>query len=287
MNWILSVFLFFTMSGIASEPKTYVTKLSKEVHHKGLKPHKHLKTWSHKTLSAKAPVAIPDSVDLRTKQLSPILDQGQCGSCYVHSAVSTLWDNLKLAGKDPGPLSRQYPLDCSQTDNGCNGGYFDIFDTVSSPKGDPSDSSYPYKAVQGSCQTKPAVASLVSWHLLGDEYNGPTTGDLVTYLSQNKRPISITMAAGAGDFEYYTSGIYNGCTQAPPDHMVQLVGYGLEGGKLRSNGWLTPGKGYYIVRNSWSAGWGEAGYFRIRITDKKGVRCNAIASEAAVIEVKP
>ena len=50
----------------------------------------------------------------------------------------------------------------------------------------------------------------------------------------------------------YGGGIYNGnCGQY--DHAVTLVGYGNEGGV-----------GYWIIRNSWGAGWGESGHIRIQ-----------------------
>jgi len=42
------------------------------------------------------------------------------------------------------------------------------------------------------------------------------------------------------------------------DHAVTAVGYGNENGKE-----------FLIVRNSWTASWGEKGYFRIAI-DKDG-----------------
>ncbi|RYH28372.1 hypothetical protein EON65_12430 [archaeon] len=40
------------------------------------------------------------------------------------------------------------------------------------------------------------------------------------------------------------------------DHAVVLVGYGEDQGNK-----------YWLVRNSWSPGWGEKGYIRVRRTD--------------------
>lgn len=54
-------------------------------------------------------------------------------------------------------------------------------------------------------------------------------------------------------YEYYniaSLGIYNGCNQENPDidHAVVLAGYGVDSGDK-----------YWLVRNSWSAAWGEEG----------------------------
>ena len=65
-------------------------------------------------------------------------------------------------------------------------------------------------------------------------------------------PISISVDASAWSF--YGGGIFNGCNAAAPDidHAVQAVGYGTDAGQ-----------DYWLVRNSWSAGWGEAGFIRL------------------------
>merc|ERR1712072_1156556 len=71
-----------------------------------------------------------------------------------------------------------------------------------------------------------------------------------------KGPQAITVAAEP--WQMYGGGVFSGCTGASGstlDHGVQLVGYTQD---------------YWIVRNSWGAGWGEKGYIRLtRSVDDK------------------
>lgn len=65
----------------------------------------------------------PDSLDLRDRGLvTGVKDQGQCGSCYIFSAVGSLEGVWKRRTGDLWSMSEQQVLDCNTYDDGCNGG---------------------------------------------------------------------------------------------------------------------------------------------------------------------
>ena len=67
-------------------------------------------------------------------------------------------------------------------------------------------------------------------------------------------PIAISIAASSMAFQFYDRGVFDGKDCGwDEDHAVGLVGYGTD----------PTGGDYWIVRNSWGAGWGEGGYMRL------------------------
>lgn len=249
-------------------------------HGKGLKKKYILQSERKSFLESN--VEIPNTLDLRDS-LSPIQDQGACGSCWAHSLTATLEDGYSSLGKKTVSLSPQYLVDCASNADGCDGGYFDAALYLILPKGSPARSAYPYIAEYGRCKNSPPVASISTYHLLGSS-NGPSTKDIEAYMAKYKRPISITVAAGAGPWQSYDSGVYNGCTFEKTDHMINIVGWDNEGYKFDKKGNLPHGKGVWILRNSWGTSWGEKGWMRTKMTDSKGNKCNNVAEEAAYFD---
>lgn len=218
------------------------------------------KPSDHGTLSSAQHVrssnAIPDSVDWRTKDgvVTPVKDQGGCGSCWAFSAVETFESMLAIATKKAAPiLSPQQlvscapnPKECGGT-GGCEGSTQWLGFNYTLTAGLALEDSYPYTGTDSTCQKAPVVAINSGYVRL------PTNSysDLIDAVA-NVGPIAISVAAGSEGWQLYGGGVYNGDCGWDEDHAVQLVGYGTD-----------DGNNYWLVRNSWGDSWGEEGYIRI------------------------
>lgn len=214
---------------------------------------------------------IPASVDWRTQgYVTPVKDQGQCGSCWAFSAVGSLeGQHFKSTGKLVS-LSEQNLVDCSGKygNQGCNGGLMDqAFDYIKDNKGIDTEASYPYKAEDQKCKFK---AASVGATLTGytDIKQGDET-DLTAAIA-SVGPIAVAIDAGHDSFQLYSSGVYDepDCSSTELDHGVTAVGYDTS----------ADGKAFYWVKNSWADTWGMDGY--IQMSRNKNNQCG-IASAAS------
>jgi len=214
--------------------------------------------------------ALPSSFDWRTKGVvNPIKNQGQCGSCWAFSTVSVIESAWALKGHNLTSFSEQEVVDCSHgcsneppygdvCNQGCNGGWqWNAYPDVVSWKGLETEKAYPYTAVTGTCrQKKNTNMGVIANYTCLTQPQGNVADEqqMAAYLMLHG-PIAIAMDAGI--LESYQNGIINPtadeCTQTQLDHALVIVGFGTDS---------TLGM-YWIVRNSWGAQWGEAGYFRI------------------------
>lgn len=97
---------------------------------------------------------VPPSIDWRKKgAVTPVKDQGQCGSCWAFSTVVAVEGINQIKTKKLVSLSEQELVDCDTTENqGCNGGLMDpAFDFIKKRGGITTEERYPYKAEDDKC----------------------------------------------------------------------------------------------------------------------------------------
>jgi len=99
----------------------------------------------------------PDSLDWRTQgRVTPIKNQGQCGSCWAFSTTGVLEGFFHATQGTLPDLSEQQLVDCAGIlygNLGCNGGMPSRALNYVKAKGLTTQSAYPYKAVKGNCVT--------------------------------------------------------------------------------------------------------------------------------------
>jgi cathepsin F len=116
--------------------------------------------------SYKSKNALPTSFDWRPKgAVTPVKNQGACGSCWAFSATGNIEGQLFVKQKKLVSLSEQNLVDCDHEcveyeqqqscDDGCNGGLmWAAFQYVQKNGGINTEESYPYEGVDGSCRYK-------------------------------------------------------------------------------------------------------------------------------------
>jgi len=179
--------------------------------------------------------------------VTPVYNQGQCGSCWAFSATENIESRWALAGHPLASLAMQQIVSCDRSDYGCSGGWpFNAYQYVIGAGGMEPYSKYPYVAQNEACLFKPneIVAKISRWEYVTQSRN---EDQMRNYLV-SKGPLSVCVDASS--WAYYTGGVYPaGSCGTAIDHCVLATGYDA---------------GYWIIRNSWGTSWGINGYMHLQ-----------------------
>jgi cathepsin L len=211
----------------------------------------------HTAKKSKIPAGTPKAFDWRPLgAVTPVKDQGQCGSCWAFSATAAMEGAYFQTSGTLLSLSEQLCVDCvlDGADTCDLGGEpHDCYLQVISEGGDETEDDYPYTESSGNpCAFDASLAVAKNFSY----YVNITSGDEVALMAASaQHVISVGIDASQDSFQFYSSGVYNepqcvnGWDQL--DHGVTVVGYGHdESSKLD----------YWIVKNSWGEFWGQEGY---------------------------
>jgi hypothetical protein len=214
------------------------------------------------SLEAQAPIVqLPANLDWRNSggnYVTPIRDQGNCGSCWAFATTAALESATLISDHTPNTdlnLAEQVLVSCGGAGS-CNGGSIDKASNFIKNTGLPGDGCYPYTATNGVCSSacsnwQASADRISSWSYVATTQ---ATVDGIKNALSTYGPLVTTMAVYQ-DFFSYHSGIYHYVTGSLAGyHAVLIIGY-------------DDVSQYFVVKNSWGTWWGESGFFRIAYSE--------------------
>uniref|UniRef100_F7DWC9 Cathepsin K n=1 Tax=Ornithorhynchus anatinus TaxID=9258 RepID=F7DWC9_ORNAN len=145
----------------------------------------------------------PDSIDYRKKgYVTPVKNQGQCGSCWAFSSVGALEGQLKKKTGRLLDLSPQNLVDCVASNDGCGGGYMtNAFQYVHDNRGIDSEDAYPYVGQDEPCRYSPTGKAAKC-----RGYREVPVGDEKALKRAVARvgPVAVAIDASLSSFQFYS-----------------------------------------------------------------------------------
>jgi C1A family cysteine protease len=207
--------------------------------------------------------AAPATLDWRNEgginYVSPVKNQGSCGSCWAFATTAALESQVMIFQKGLLiDLSEQLLVSCSGAGS-CSGGSSATASTFIRDVGLPLERCFPYTGTNNTCDNAcldwaSSTYDIVGWHRASSTTT--TVNDLKNALYLYG-PVVATMYV-YNDFYSYRTGVYSYTTGSYVGaHAILVVGY-------------DDANQCFIVKNSWGTGWGEAGFFKIAYSEVGG-----------------
>lgn len=177
--------------------------------------------------------------------VTPIEDQGGCGSCVAFGTIATLESMLIIERNITLDMSEAELLNCGG--GSCGGWWVTPAISYLENRGVSQASCFPYQPMNLPCNPCPRRDS---------EAIKVTATTAIYDVAQRKQYLAwagpmIAVFAVYDDFFGYTGGVYTHQTGGLAGyHCIEVIGYNDLGG-------------FWICKNSWGTGWGENGFFCI------------------------
>ncbi len=209
---------------------------------------------------------LPEAFDWRDaggNYITPIRDQGQCGSCWAFATVGAAEAMFNISAGDPDwdpDLSEQAILSCNEYGS-CDGGYNSSALTQLMLDGTTTEECMPYGASDAiQCDEACSDYDDEPWRIAGWDDVPPYESEIKAALLDGPLVAAFEVYS---DFMSYQDGVYE-----------HVSGSYLGGHAVLVVGW-DDADGAWIVKNSWGTGWGEdtneasgeRGWFRIAYGD--------------------
>jgi cathepsin L len=195
--------------------------------------------------------------------VTPVKNQGQCGSCWAFSTTGAVEGAMFVKTGNLQSYSEQQLVDCSSAygNMGCNGGLMDNAFKYIEKNPLELESDYAYTARGGTCKYSSTLGKGLVKSFVDVQAGSPDQLKAALNIS----PVAVAIEADQSAFQMYTGGVITkGCGQSL-DHGVLAVGYG-----------TLNGEGFFLVKNSWGASWGDKGY--VRISDSTANVCGILSA---------
>jgi hypothetical protein len=191
--------------------------------------------------------------------MSPVRNQGKCGSCVAFATVATFEGTLAVANGSPRLDVNVSEQDLFNTIGACAFGSWPssgMSEVVNN--GIPDEVCMPYtsgrKGEDGEASS--ACKNRADRLLKANDDSFVSSPAAIKQALMNG-PLQTTMTVYE-DFMFYAGGVYKHVTGPQMGgHAITLVGY-------------DDSERAWIAKNSWGTAWGEGGYFRISYDDDSG-----------------
>ena len=226
---------------------------------------------------------LPASLDWRAATpavVTPIKEQGLCGSCWAFAATEAVESAAAIATGTLRALAPQQLVSCMANPGGCGGtggcggsvpalGF-----NYTAEVGLALEADYPYTHRDDPCNVTARPAVGIAGHV-----DVPGNNATLLMHALTLGPVAVSVAA---NWAAYERGVFDGPHGQPcgyeVNHAVLLVGYGRD---------AASGLNYWTLRNSWTPQWGERGYMRIlRAADGAAEPCGLDRNPQAGVACK-